>query len=373
MVELYHKILNPLYTNKLGEDAVGDEGRLGQRHLLTKHVNDDRTVAERTHRAEDYKVILDKREDIAQAEDDKEKVFKLRSEIRDVLSRAKNRREIYSNFLNPDNIKHFSVDMGELGIQEANYIDLSFSETDFKKPPIIYIPGISAGTDGSGELALEVALYLRRRIIILDYPESPQGKVTKAFHKAVSKSNNFGPHVEFFKKAINFAIGENLGFDFCGVSTGSIMASEISKDKNFANRIGLINLLVPPGLTKLRAADIKKRWKMESESTKKMEEDGSIGKKLVSNYKVLNRSKADVKATNRTLLALGLKLIKEYKWWEGMDSKARIIIARSDGITYGIKNIDKLKNNPNLSVEIVDGGHNELQTNAKVWIEKMVS
>jgi hypothetical protein len=246
--------------------------------------------------------------------------------------------------------------MGKLGVQEANYIDLKFKDTDLTKPPIIFIPGISNDVNGTGEFSLELALSSKRRVIMFTYPESPQGKVTNKFSRAVFKSGHFEAHVGFFKKAINQVVGENTGFDICGVSAGSIMVSGISKDKEFSDRIGKINLIVPPGLTAVNLLDIKKRLKMNNDSIKKIEEDGLVGRLMVTNVKFLDRTKEEINAAEWTFRFLTLKMAKKYNWWKGMD-KARVIVAKGDGITYGIKNIDKLKSNPNLSLEIIDGGH----------------
>lgn len=371
MVEEY-RFPQERWSNGLGKDMLGNEGKLGQKGLITKITNfpgseENRPVGLRVRRVEFYKNVSELRVKHKNGDIDNEGY---QSEIGLLMNKLKNNDEIYFNFL--EKVKPISVDMGELGVQEANYVDLSFSETDFEKPPIIYIPGISNDVDGSGEFALELALSSKRRVIMITYPESPQGKVAKPFPKAVLKSNNFEPHVNFFEKAIIQIIGDNIDFDMCGVSAGSIMISEISKDKNFADRIGVINLLVPPGITALNILDIKKRLKMESESTTKMEEDGSIGRLRVINPKILKRSKEDIRNSNWTLNFLALKLTQEYKWWEGM-GKARIIIAKDDGITYGIKNIDKLRENPNLSIEIIDGGHNGPAVNSKAWVEKMAS
>jgi hypothetical protein len=354
----------------LTDDMLGKQGKLSQRNLLTKPTQ-DRTVAERMHRAENYEAILDKRRGLKQAisDDDIEETSKLNLEIKNILNVAKSRGEIYFNFLN--GIKPISVDIGKLGIQEANYVDLKFKDTDLTKPPIIFIPGISNDINGTGEFSLELALISKRRVIMFTYPESPQGKVTNKFARAVLKSGHFETHVDFFKKAINQVVGENTSFDICGVSAGSIMVSEISKDKKFSDRIDKINLIVPPGITAINPLDIKKRLKMNSDSIKKIEEDGSVGRLMVTNVKFLNRTKEDIKAAEWTFRFLTLKLTQEYKWWEGMD-KARVIVAKGDGITYGIKNIDKLNSNPNLSLEVIDGGHEVAAVNPEEVIKKMV-
>lgn len=270
-----------------------------------------------------------------------------------------------------EGIEPITVDMGKLGIQKANYVDLSFRGTDLTKPPIVFIPGISNDVNGTGEFALELALSTKRRVIMLTYPESPQGKVTKQFCKAVLKSSHFGAHVEFFKGAIQQVVGNDSNFDICGLSAGSVIVSEISKDKDYAKRIGKINLIVPPGMTGLSPMDVRKRLKMNEEAFSKIEEDGSVGKLMVTNLKFLDRTKEDINVSEWTFRFLALKLMKKYNWWEEM-KEARVIVARNDGVTYGIKNIDVLKNNPNLSLEIIDGGHEVPAVNPEKVIEKMV-
>lgn len=353
----------------LTEDMMGGQGKLSQRNLLTKPFK-DRTVAERMHRAEDYEAILNKRRELKEAigNNDEKEVFELKTGIKNILDESKKRGEVYFNFLN--GIRPISVDLGKLGVQEANYVDLSFKDTDLTKPPIVFIPGISNDVNGTGEFALELALSSKRRVVMFTYPESPQGKVTKQFSKAVLKSGQFEPHVRFFEGAIEQVLSKDGYFDFCGVSAGSIMVSEISKDKDFAKRIGKINLIVPPGITGLNPLDIKKRLEMNNEALKKMEEDGSVGRLMVTNVKFLDRTKEDINVAEWTFRFLTLKMAREYKWWEGM-SEARIIVAKGDGVTYGIKNVDKLKDNPNLSLEIIDGGHEVVAVNPGRVIEKM--
>lgn len=285
-----------------------------------------------------------------------------------MVSKLDDDDEIYLNFL--EGIEPISVDMGELGVQKANFVDLKFRGTDFSRRPIIFIPGISNDVNGTGEFALELALSSKRRVVMFTYPESPQGKVTKQFSRAVLKSKHFETHVGFFKSAIEQVLGKDCIFDICGVSAGSIMVSEISKDEDFTKRIQKINLIVPPSVTGLNLFDIRKRLEMNNESTKKMEENGLVGRLMVTNIKSLDRTKEDIYASELAFRFLTLKLAQRYKWWKGMD-KTRVIVAKGDGVTYTIKNIKDLQLNPQLSIEIIDGGHEVPAINPQKVIEKM--
>ena len=354
----------------LTDDMLGKQGRLSQRGLLTKPTNlpnseEKRPVALRERRAKFCEEVFSLRNDFRNGLLNE---TEYKQEANSLISKLEDNDEIYLRFL--EGVEPISVDMGELGVQKANYVDLNFKDTDLTKPPIVYIPGISNDVNGTGEFALELALSSKRRIIMFTYPESPQGKVTKQFGKAVFKSSHFEAHVGFFKGAIEKVLGKDNNFDICGVSSGSIMASEISKDKYFAKRIEKINLIVPPGITGLNPFDIKKRIEMNNEALKKMDEDGSVGRLMVTNVKFLDRTKEDIKSAEWAFRFLALKMAQKYEWWKGM-SEARVIVAKDDGVTYGIKNVSKLKDNPNLSLEIIDGGHEVPAVNPEKVIEKM--
>lgn len=356
----------------LYKDMQGNDGRLNERGLVTKMTifpgsKENRPLALRMRRAKFVNDVFDLREDYGKGEISEEEYQQKISALENEL---KNNDEIYFNFLN--RVRPISVDMGKLGVQEANYVDLSFSETDLTKPPIVFIPGISNDVNGSGEFALELALSSKRRVIMITYPESPQGKVSKQFPKAVFKSHNFGPHVEFFMGAINQVLGNDSKFDFASVSAGGIFVTEISKKKEMTDRIGKINIIVPPGMTGIRPLEVKKRLEMNNSSMQEMEKDGSVGRLMVINPKILDRSKEDIKNSGWAFKFLALKLTQEYKWWKGVDKKTRVIIAKSDGITDGIDNLDKLKSNLNLSVELVDGGHEVPAVRPEAVIEKMI-
>lgn len=345
-------------------------GKLTELGMATRKSNlpgsdEMRPVALRVDRADFCKTVTELREDLKSGELDKETY---KTKIAYLQEGLENKDNVYLSFL--EGVKPLMVDMGKLGTQRANYIDLSFEGTDLSKPPIVIIPGISNDLNGSGEFPLKLALK-GRRIILITYPESWHGKTTKEFAMAVGKSNNFQPHTDFFKLAINQILGDKTSFDICGLSAGAIMASEITKAKNFSDRIGKINLIVPAGITGINLFDVKKRMEMHQKSMKQQEEDGMLPKLVVTNLEFLERTKKEVKTSEWTFRFLTLKLMKEYKWWQGM-KEARVIMCKDDGITYGIKNVRNLGSNPQLSIEIISGGHETPATNPDKVIEKMV-
>lgn len=155
-----------------------------------------------------------------------------------ILDEAHVRDEIARQYLNQGEVK---VNVPNLGEQSARYSIINPPEgrrtvdTD-SKPPIFLIPGISNDIDCVGALAQEIP-FMGRKVIVVGMPESQMGKVTLEFAKAVSDSSSFGPHVEFFKGAINALVGENSQVELWGHSAGSAIIAEILNDPKFQERV----------------------------------------------------------------------------------------------------------------------------------------
>ena len=358
------------YTQDMeGYGVLYEKGLVTAQSLIygeNKYVK--RPLAERLERAIDYKEVMNKRSEL-RVEKDGNKALTLREEIRSIFNRAKKRDQIYTTFLQP---KSISIDMSELGVQKADYADLITKDTHFDQPPIIFITGISSGIDGVGELPIELVLLTNKRVIVLTHPESWGGTVTKDFVKAVRRSKKFEPHTEFFKLTIK-QILEERGidkFDICGVSAGAVIASEIIKDKEFFEKIGKKNFIVPPGITPVYE-NIFKRLVMQYKTIKDQKKKNYLPNSIVANIELIRKDKSKIKLQKKTLHTMAWKLGQKYPWWEGL-GEVNVIIAEKDAVTYGIKYIDKVVNsNPKLKVRVISGGHEIVGAEPKKVIEQM--
>lgn len=165
---------------------------------------------------------------------------------KNILTEAHDRDEIARQYLTQGEVK---VSLLNLGEQSARYTIINppesrrRPETD-SKPPIFLIPGISNDIDCVGALAQEIP-FMGRKVIVVGMPESQIGKVTPEFAKAVSESPSFGPHVDFYKGAINALIGQDGQVELWGHSAGSAIIAEILNDPKFQARVTDAVLLNP--------------------------------------------------------------------------------------------------------------------------------
>lgn len=319
-----------------------------------------RPLSDRTERAEDFKKIMKLRSEICPDV----------VEIDGIINRAKEREKIHRAFLKPNPI---SVDMGELGIQSTIYMHIKTDTTNINKNPIFIYAGVGNGADGLGILPHRIAQETNQEVFMIAQPDSCEGNITDEFAEAVRTSKKFEPHVNFFKLVTQKILEENgfEKFDLCGVSAGAIIASEIIKDKELSQKIEKKNLIVPPGLTKLSLRDIPKRLKMQLDTIREQKKSGNLSKKMVTNIETVAKERRRIKSQKKSFNAMCLKLIQEYPWWRDLED-TRVIIAKNDAVTFGIKNIAKIKANPKLSMEIIDGGHEIMATEPEKVIEKMV-
>jgi hypothetical protein len=328
-----------------------------------------RSVAERSDRVVLYSEVkkLSKEKKQAYNLGNTEEVDRLKSKIWEVLKEGQTLDEYYAIHSRPDLI---SVDMGKLGIQKAEVVDYKTEDTDLDKDPIVILMGISADKGSAGVFGLRLAKETGRRVVMISHPDSWYGETTKEFAKAIKKSKNFGPHTAFFKAAINQILGEKANFDICGVSAGAIMASEIIKDKDFANRIGKKNFIVSPGITPLTIGNFFQRVYMLRKTIKQEKEEGSSLRLMISNIETIKKTKEQIRAKKKAGRAIFWKLAKRYPWWTELD-EGNLIISNKDAITYGFKNIYKVMENPNIRIKMINGSHQIMATKWEEVIAKM--
>lgn len=359
------------WTYHNGKDMRG-EGPLYEQGLVThksliRETKLERPLAERVDRAEFYDEVLDKRKELKR-ETIGDKIRDLKECIKNIFSKAKKKDKIYTAFL--DN-KPVSVDMGILGTQKIDYVDINTEYTDNTKNPIFIIMGIGNDSNGNGSFPHELAMETDRRIILLPQPDSYHGKVTGRFMLAELFSRKFGPHTKFFKSVIEQICEkkEIEKFDICGISAGAVITSNLIKDKELTKRIDKKNLVTPPGITPIYENPIK-RWKMQNKTMEDQKEKGNQPRAMVVDFEMVQKSWIDRIFQQGTFYAMALKLAGKYQWWKNLED-TNVIIAREDGLTYGIKHIDKIRKNKKLTVIEIDGGHEVVPMEPKKVIEKM--
>ena len=281
-------------------------------------------------------------------------------------------KDLFDQFINER--KEIEIDMGELGKQKSQYCCLTPKNNDLSKPPIVLIPGISNDLDSIGGLPIKLAAS-GRRVIMIGYPESWMGKITKDFRNAVEKSEKFEPHVEFFKSVIENLLGFDNQIDMVGISTGSIIISELMKNKNFNLRINQSNLIIPPGLINVGSLDISMAKELLA-----LVFSGKIKymkRARVNNSIKIIKTVEDRKLSDSTYRALECKVRQKYDWQKsnlisGSGKKTEVIVCDQDQVTKAKKGIKELEKNKTLIIHRISGGHLTPGIEAKRVIEKMI-
>lgn len=373
------------WTYHHGEDMRGkgplyEQGLVTHKSLIpgTKH---QRPLAERVDRADFLKEVMSERENIRlEKESEKgkrgkkvlekigEKIGVIKDHIKNIFGEARKKDKIYGAFLEN---KPISVDMGILGTQKIDYVDINTEYTDNTKNPIFIVMGIGNDSNGNGSFPNELAMETDRRIILLPQPDSYHGKVTGRFMLAELFSRKFGPHTKFFKSVIEqICEKEHIErFDICGISAGTIVASNLIKDKELAKRIDKRNLITPPGITPIYENPIK-RAKMQRETLEDQKQKNNTPRTMVTDFEMVKKSWLDRIFQQGTFYVMALKLAGKYQWWKDLED-TNVVIAQEDALTYGIKHIDKVKANKSLRVETISGGHEVVAMEPKKVIDQM--
>lgn len=292
-----------------------------------------------------------------------------RKEARTILDEAHDEDRIYVDFLTKQ--EEIKVDMGILGEQMAKYVILE-PKVESTEPMIVLIPGISNDV-GLEELSIQ---YVKkgRRVMIVGYPESWKGRVTKKFGDKVGESDNFEPHTEFFMKAINQTLEEDTIIDMLGVSAGSLITANLVANKDFNKRINNATMIVPPG-----EINHKFLW-LDS----KLEAFLSIftGTKKLGRLSVTPRDKIKVTQEHRDLMlhtfnALKKKLGQRYPWWEkemytGAGNKTLVIIGEKDLVTKAKKEKEAMHKNESLTVISFKRGNHSLPATKSKLLANLV-
>lgn len=328
----------PMMDNPIAKKGFYRAGLITRESNLIGSESGKRPLAERMDRAEFLKEYL--------KTDDREKK-------KEILETASELDKVYVQFL--QNQQEISVDIDGLGEQMARYVILEPSKPS-DQPPIILLPGISNDLEGIGELPIKLAVS-GRKVIEIAYPESWHGKVTKEFGDAVKKSDDYQPHTEFFKSAINKIAGENGRIDLWGVSTGSLISSNLLADNNFKQRINDAVLLVPPGEIDHKNFNIS----MGREALGTARKFWLSSKLSVSNSKKIDTSDEHRELMLHTFIPLKEKVIHRYPWWNrnletGTGKKTIVIIGEKDHVTEAKKGKKEIESNKTLNLYSIKSG-----------------
>lgn len=334
-----------------------------------KYGETENSFSVRAEHAKYYKRIVDIRNAL-KSENDNETRSDLHNQYKEIVEEMRLFDDLSWQFQN--NRQPIEVDLGETGTQMAVAVTLRPENIDPQKTPLIIIPGISSNIEGVGAFPVKLAMESRQAVTIIGHPESWMGRVTPEFSQEVKKSENFEPHTTFFKKAINQIIGGETGFDLCGISAGCVLTGEITSDNEFNQRIGKINLIVPPGFT-----DMSKISNLLIAAPKMLQESFSKDPRFTTSIlDSINESKEQRGLKIDTYKAIRGHLLKKYNWWENpnlhQNRKTKVILSEKDGVTLGGVYGQKLLNQSSFDVSVIkDGVHGTFAKEPERIIEKM--
>lgn len=173
---------------------------------------------------------------------------KHREERKAIIAEANVRDEVLKEFLTQGDV---TVDLPGSGELRARFTDVHPpAERAIKDaPPVVLIPGISNDLACVDTLAHELALA-GRRVIVIAYPDSFMGTVTREFAEEVERSETYAPHAKFFANAVAQLLPNNERFELWGFSTGGPIAAEmLARDPNMSKRVTDAAFLNPAGST----------------------------------------------------------------------------------------------------------------------------
>jgi len=282
-----------------------------------------------------------------------------------ILDEAHIRDEIAHRYLNQGEI---SVDLPELGRQTSRLLALEPPESQTTpetqdKPPIFFIPGISADIDPVGGLVQELA-FMGRKIVVIGYPEASLGKVTPEFARKAAITPNFEPHTTFFKQAIKKLAGE-ADIELWSYSTGGPIVAEILADPEFQERVSNAVFLAPASCVNQSKLELATGLANEIFAfTRKLKKLPSYS--LSSYSLVLGRKTPDLPYQSKnkaTVFTAQIdKVCRKSASWERMRVKpgGRIVVwnGEDDRLTTSYKLEKDIQNNPQvLSIKDKKGLH----------------
>lgn len=381
--ELFHrdqKKVKGQFPNNSHEYGCGSDmkgwGPLAEAGIITRQSsfpNTDipRPVSSRFARAEFYNKMVGLRQELRE-EQDQSKIAELKTKQEMMAKKLKERDKLDLDLLN--NRKKIMVNMGKLGTQECEYVDLSTEDCDLTKPPIILVLGIGNGFNETGEFPTKVALS-GRRVFMVTWPEAVHGKVTREYAKSLKKSKNYETTVALFELAIKQVLEENNvtgSVDFIGISLGSIIVSQLANKGIFDGKTGKVNLIAPPGVTefKFRKSEIKKRVKMQFRSV--LDNKDLLPRMVVANHEIVERSFRDRMSSVIAKKNLALNLIHKNEWWKNENlTEVNVIIFENDGATLNYEGIDEISRE-GVTVTTFPGGHETFGIKADDIIPRLV-
>lgn len=171
------------------------------------------------------------------------------SQIKDLRRLTK---ELYHH-----NLYEVTTNYGELGGQISI---LNPEQTDI--PPLVFISGSSTDPENSESVAVELALQTKRKVVLIGYPDAPNGKTSEEFTTAVvedmSRPKRLGeqfvptylPYVEFFDAQLKTLTEKGIipeQFDLVGYSAGSAISAKLLSSGEYSARVNNALILNPGG------------------------------------------------------------------------------------------------------------------------------
>jgi hypothetical protein len=352
-------------TEQKGEKVQGEERTLALRRIRRELVN---KVAETSKQDKDTR--------------------------KSIIAEGHARDQIAEDFMNAQ--REVRVGIGELGEQMARFVVLTPPESRRteqldSKPPIFIVPGISNDLESMGMLPQEIA-FEGRKVVLIGFPESWHGEVTVVFGKATEESQSYEPHTAFFKKAIEAVrqeqevknrIGEPSDIELWGYSTGAAIVAEILTDSVFREKVSNAAIICPPSCVdqenlKIFGQEIPLPKAMVQELVQTFKNYRNASKRNVTNRREIEFTKDHRERMLKTYNALRKKVLRRNDWLE-KDLQVKkggtitLVSYDKDQLTKSYSVVDEIKQNPNLKVIELSGGHGTPLSNSETLINAVSS
>ncbi len=259
--------------------------------------------------------------------------------------------------------REVSVTLPELGTQTARVIELVLPDKDRDHeqrdaPPIFLIPGISNDVECVGSLAMEAAMR-GRKVIVVGYPESHNGSVTPEFVKAVATHDSYGPHVAFYKAALETVVPNEGAVELWGYSTGCPITAELLTDPRYQARTKQAVLICPASSVDQSQASLTlgaiaeaKHFATTSATTANL---------MMSAGSVHGETKAHEELRIKTFEALSTRVRRAYPFWKSarvQDERPLLVVnCENDRITKSDELREQFAQDPHIALITLAGAY----------------
>jgi hypothetical protein len=302
-----------------------------------------------------------------------------REKKRKLLEEAHERDDITRQYLTQ---REIHVDVEGAGKQMSRFVTLKPPSPEKERKqaaPVVIVPGASNDIDCVGTLAQEMA-YRGNQVVVLGYPESFMGKVTPEFIERTEQSDLYGPHTEFYKKAIEQIIPKG-DIELWGYSNGGPIAEEMLTDPKFSGRVKDAVIVAPTNsvdqsLGQFASGIVKELKSVAGNFTTLPRYTFTTGNKRIED-------KNHLQLRNQLFKIMIGKILKESNVWKRARVKegGRIVVVSGtkDEMTKSARKFNERsqaelsKENPQLMVIEVEGSHAGILIDPKPAIDKIQS